>query len=90
MSETQEVTIEPKVFEFDKFRIRLLTMFKTKYILWPDPHFGPKGFRWSRRVWHDDGMGTPTHGAEYSLQDAAQAVVNNHALREELEREAQS
>jgi hypothetical protein len=88
MTDNQTLTIDSKVFEFDKFDLRLLTMFKSKYILWPDARYGPKGYRWAYRVWHDDDMGTPTHGAAYTIEDAARAVARNYELRQEIAGEA--
>lgn len=84
MTDQQTVTIEPKVFEYDKFSLRLLTMLKAKYILWREPRYGPEGFRWALRSWQDDGVGLKTHGAAFSLQGAARAVYENHCQREEL------
>lgn len=68
------------IFKDGEDPVKVLTMFKESYMLWPDPRMGPDGFRWSRRHWHDDGMGMPTHGAEYSLQAASQAIVENERL----------
>lgn len=72
----------------DELSIRMLTMFDGKYILWPDRP--PGRMRWALARWKDDGFGTPTHGAEATLEDAARAVANNEALRKEIEAVAQS
>lgn len=82
---TTTINIEPRVFAFDKFSLRLLTAFKGQYIFWPDERYGPEGYRWSLRSWKDDGMGIKTHGAAFSLQGAAEAVLQNHTLRQEIQ-----
>ncbi len=84
----QTFEITPKVFEFDKFNLRLLTMFKGKYILWPDKRYGPKGYRWALRSWSDNDMGIPTHGGAFSLEDAARGVVENKMFRDQIKEEA--